>query len=95
MSALRIQSDLNKMFRTKAPRQPDYDRKERAAFKALAGKIGMVYEISRDKYLEGDYCDVFPNGFITAFHGWDDVLLRLQHCVADPSSVGSDGSYSL
>ena len=89
-----LQTTLNNFFRAKAPRQPDYERKERAAFKALAGKLGMTYQIARDNYLEADACELFPNGLTTAFHGWDDMLSRLQHCIAHPNVVGSDGSYS-
>ena len=94
MSGLRLQASLNKLFRTNAPRQPDYNRKDRAAFKKLAGKIGMIYEISRDKYLEGEPCEAFPAGLVTAFHGWDDALDRLRDCLAEPSLVGVDGGYS-
>jgi hypothetical protein len=32
-------------------------------------------------------CGLWPEGIVTDYHGWLDLLLRLRHCVHYPESV--------
>ncbi len=87
-----LQRELSKFFAAKRPRQPDYDRKPRAAFKAEISGLGSSFVKSRDGYIEVAPCPALPKGLVTAFHDWDDAYSRLVAVMANPA-LAPDGDY--
>jgi len=90
-----LERSLNMLFHGPAKRRraPDTEAADRRRFKQLAVRLGFTFVKTRDGYLELAACEAFPDGLVTAFHGWHDALGRVQHCVANPEAV-ADGSYS-
>jgi hypothetical protein len=63
----------------------------RRAFKRLAEAEGFTFAKARDGYLEIAACAAFPDGLVTAFHGWADALERVRHCLANPAAIIGGG----
>lgn len=85
-----LQTTLNRFLGGgRPPRQPDLQAKPRRAFVRLAAQRGLSWSKTRDGYLEVEKCAAFPEGLVTAFHGWDDALSRVEHCLAHPEAAAT------